>query len=282
MYSEIPCLRPSDDLFPIRNGKYEVSLGLQKCQGESDLFHVDENHQLYLEEKQKNLSEDKAKYHFYSERFNLIDHQITKKLYSIWNNNESAKLSPNSLFEFSLNIQEDLAIVMLDKNGKDSAEALSLSFPNHWSPASKFQQDFSKVHKPVANIQPLIDIQPKIIKMMFEKGPYKRFAWGLSTDTRLNHHPEAPKLVRNWEGRAFDKDNPRLFMRCERQVVWPFPELKASLFTIKTYFFDINEIKKTNEYKEQLISAIESMNDEALVYKGLENSKDDVLKYIRA
>jgi hypothetical protein len=65
-----------------------------------------------------------------------------------------------------------------------------------------------------------------------------RFAWGLSTDTPLNHHPEPPMniLPLQWQGRNFDPNNPRLYLRIERQVIWGLPKYEAVLFVIRTYF----------------------------------------------
>ena len=285
MYLNSPCLLFDEDLFPIKNGKYEVDLGLKKCHGEKDFFHRDKNFEFYLNEKKKNLKENPHKYYLFSENFLEIDKELTSELSSIWNRQNPDKLiSAIDLKNFGFCVQEDIAITMKNSQGKDFVAALHLSFPNHWDPREKFMQDFNFVHSPIANIEPLINISDKIVNMMFEKGPYKRFAWGISTDTRLNHHPEAPLNIdiNEWKGRSY-REGSNLFLRIERQIIWPIKKLGASVFTIKTYFFDIKDlVQNSQDALDQLISAIDSMNDASLNYKGLVNDRGPILCFLRA
>jgi hypothetical protein len=118
---------------------------------------------------------------------------------------------------------------------------------------------------------------------MIDREPMVRFAWGLSTDTRLNHHPEAPLdvPVNDWLGRHFDRDRPRLFLRIERQVIWGLPEYDAALFTIRTYFRDCSVVKKDTNLRCKLSAAIESMTPESLEYKGLAQSKANILAWLK-
>lgn len=121
-----------------------------------------------------------------------------------------------------------------------------------------------------------------IANTMISCKPMVRFAWGLSTDTRLNHHPEPPPnlSVSQWQGRDFDAQNPQLYLRIERQVIWGLPEYEAALFTIRTYFRDCSLIKKDSLLRVKLCAAIESMSPESLFYKGLVDSKASILNWL--
>ncbi|MBG1259225.1 heme-dependent oxidative N-demethylase subunit alpha family protein [Nostoc commune] len=121
-----------------------------------------------------------------------------------------------------------------------------------------------------------------IANTMITHKPMVRFAWGLSTETRLNHHPEAPLgvSVSQWQGRSFDLEHPKLYLRIERQVIWGLPEYEAALFTIRTYFRDCGVVKKDAVLRSKLYAAIQSMTPEALVYKGLVESKVNILQWL--
>ena len=98
-----------------------------------------------------------------------------------------------------------------------------------------------------------------LLQGILQKGPFVRFAWGVGTDNRLNHHPAPPpgKTELEWGGRRFDPKNPKLYARVERQVLWAIPNKNRALFTIRTYFQDMAEMKKTNpDAVKGLIEAI--------------------------
>jgi hypothetical protein len=121
-----------------------------------------------------------------------------------------------------------------------------------------------------------------IVNTMITQKPMVRFAWGLSTDTRLNHHPEPPPdvSVNDWQGRSFDQQQPQLYLRIERQVIWGLPEYEAALFTIRTYFRDCSVVKQDPVLRSKLYAAIESMTLASLVYKRLTESKDSILQWL--
>lgn len=180
-------------------------------------------------------------------------------------------------------IQEDMAIWRQDaKSGREWLAAVHLCFPNHWDPADKVGKSFLEVHHPVAHFDRMTRIAPALVKSMIEGGPFVRFAWGLSTDSRLNHHPTPPENIPAdiWRGRAFDRTSPVLFLRVERQTLHPFPQEGAALFTIRTYFYDCSSWRKESPQLTSLTKAIQSMTPEALAYKGLTASRNDILQWL--
>jgi hypothetical protein len=181
-------------------------------------------------------------------------------------------------------IPEDIAIWKLNDDGSEELEALHLNAPNHWSPSDKVGKSFSAVHTPVAHIEKIVPWAVSILQGVIQKGPFVRFAWGVGTDHRLNHHPEpAPGMsVSEWSGRSFDPKNPKLYARVERQALWGYPTLNRALFTIRTYFQDMDKLKITHpDAVKGLIEAIESMSPQSLVYKGLVADKENILHWLR-
>jgi hypothetical protein len=186
----------------------------------------------------------------------------------------------DALDALACQVQEDLAVVCRRPEGGDWLAAVHLCSPNHWAAGEKVGRAFAQVHAPVAGMGPLNQRSGDLVKAMIERGPYLRFAWGLATDTRLNHHPEPPlnTLPENWQGRYFDPRNPRLFVRLERQVLWGFPREEAALFAIRTYFRDCARLSP--QERAQLRLALLSMTPETLAYKGLAAHRDPLLEWL--
>lgn len=178
-------------------------------------------------------------------------------------------------------LQEDVCLVQR-RDGRDWAAAIHLCFPYRWTAEGKIGQDFVTMHLPVPHMEGFR--KPGMVTNMIEHGPYVRFVWELATDDRLNHHPEPPPGVAeaDWREHRFDPGSPRLFLRVEREVVWGFPAEEAALFAIRVSFRDGEEIRRDSRMREALGSAIESMSPESLRYKGLAESRDDILAWLRS
>lgn len=178
-------------------------------------------------------------------------------------------------------VQEDITIVSRAKE-RHWVSAIHLCFPNHWSAEEKIGREFARVHAPVAGMEAMNRRGAAIVHTMITRPPMVRFAWGLSTDARLNHHPEPPANISplQWMGRDFDPTDPRLYLRVERQVIWGFPEVDAALFTIRTYFHDCQRLKQDATSRSHLSAAIRSMSPQSLAYKGLATSHTAILEWL--
>jgi hypothetical protein len=99
----------------------------------------------------------------------------------------------------------------------------------------------------------------KVWSACVNKGPYERFNWTLTDSPILNQHPD--KNI----GKDFDSDD--LYLRIERQVLKGFPKVQGLLFMIRTFVIDINDLD--SEQRKSIIGAIEEMNADELIYKGL-------------
>ena len=185
----------------------------------------------------------------------------------------------NLLDALAMQLQEDLAIWQMGGD-HDWMSNIHLCAPNHWDPAAKVGKSFSEVHLPVAGMESMRARYQPMLRSFLRGGTYVRFAWGLSTDKRLNHHPEAPADhdPLDWEGRAFDPAKPKLYVRTERQTLTGFPHIQAVLFSIRTYFESVSGLNM--EQKKHLKVALDSMSEESIHYKGLHRSLTGILNFL--
>ena len=194
-----------------------------------------------------------------------------------WVNLTDPILQYVSLFDaLCSQVQEDIAVIQLTAES-DYLTAIHLCSPNHWSPAEKIGKPFDAIHQPVPAIETTIVNYRKILNTILNKqGPFCRFAWGIGTDNRLNHHPQAPLGLNaeQWQGRSQPGHSIPLFVRVERQNLIGFPKINAILFTIRTYLYDVDSL--SNEEKLKLFKAIQTMTPETIIYKGLENWQEEL------
>ncbi len=177
-------------------------------------------------------------------------------------------------------VQEDLVVVRR-ADGRDWASAIHLCFPYRWTAEEKIGLDYVTMHLPVPGMETFR--KPGMVTNMIKYGPFVRFVWELCTDDRLNHHREPPPGIdpETWREHPFDPQQPRVFLRVEREVLWGFPEQEAALLAVRVSFRDGEEIRREPALRDPLCSAIESMSPEALRYKGLTDSRDTILAWLR-
>jgi len=177
-------------------------------------------------------------------------------------------------------LSEDVAITQIDRTtGENWLAMLHVSFPNHWGPEEKVGKNFMAVHEPVADFERIGRASDKLIDAMITKGPFIRFAWGISTDTRLNHHPDLPP-GRKLEREDLEDLGEHTYMRIERQTLKGFPEHDAAFFTIRTTFRSLAEVSRDPGQREQLREAIAAMSPDALRYKGLGDLQAPLVRYL--
>jgi hypothetical protein len=113
-------------------------------------------------------------------------------------------------------------------------------------------------------------------------GPQVRFVWGISGDDRLNHHPEPPPGIprEEWPRAPFRTGGPPFHLRVERQVLWPLPEVGASLFAIRVSFWRAEEIAADPRKRELLRRGLLSMSPESRRYKGVDGCFDELVRWL--
>jgi hypothetical protein len=177
-------------------------------------------------------------------------------------------------------MQEDLAIIEIN-NGADAITFLHLCLPNYWAAADKIGHSFSNAHMPVPGMEKISRQAGALLTTLMQRGPFERFTWGITTDPRLNHHPEPPPGIAadEWRGRHFDPQQPQLWLRIERQITIALPEVNSLIFTIRTYLRDTKTLNTTE--LQPLINAIETMPDEVSGYKGIAAQREEIMEYLR-
>lgn len=181
-------------------------------------------------------------------------------------------------------IQEDLSIVQLDEAGRDSVSAIHLCFPNHWAAKDKIGKGFVDLHAPVPGMEKMNRGHKQIVHAMLYKGPYVRFAWGVATDKRLNHHPVPPDGIprAKWLGRHFNKHKPELYLRVERQTLHGFSAEKSVLFTIRSYLVDIKDLQHNKGQIDALLNALSTMQIDSQHYKGVYEERLEIIKWLQS
>nr|WP_246580299.1 heme-dependent oxidative N-demethylase subunit alpha family protein [Deinococcus aestuarii] len=179
-----------------------------------------------------------------------------------------ADVTPVNALDFlGLNAPEDLAIVARHPEGGDWVAALHVLSPQHWDPREKLGRDFVAVHEPVAGSGPMNATAPRLVDAVITRGPFVRFAWGVATRDRLDHHPAAPQRADRAPETRFDPD--RAFLRVERQTLTGFPEAHGALFTIRPYTYPLRDAVADPAHARALAAALRTMTPEQVAYKGL-------------
>lgn len=295
---------------PFLNGQYSVAPGLfpfsRSEQAPYNLyFHIDPYYKRYIDNKEQCRRENLIKYHpdfpmsndilavvnefilskmisENPESFEIFESSATKGIYNLitseiiqWDPSSNKILGNKyrNIFDaLCSQLQEDFAICSVSAE-ENKMIALHICSPNHWSPEDKIGRGFDAVHEPVPGMEKQRPHVQKMLQSVISKGPFYRFAWGISTDDRLNHHPVAPAGISaaEWNGRKPGRHGP-LFVRTEKQNLVGFPEINAFLFTIRTYFYPVDDLSVLE--KQKLILAVETMSEESLGYKGLVGKKE--------
>lgn len=189
-----------------------------------------------------------------------------------------AEVTPLGALDFlGLNLPEDLAVVAR-RDGRDWLAAVHVLAPQHWNPLDKLGRDFVAVHEPVAGSGPPNRTAPRLVDAVISRGPFVRFAWGVSMGDRLDHHPNAPADQDRGEATTFDPDG--AFLRVERQTLTGFPGADGALFTIRPYTYPLRGVVAEPRHAQQLAAAIRSMTPAQVAYKGLRVLREGLLAWL--
>jgi dimethylamine monooxygenase subunit A len=190
----------------------------------------------------------------------------------------------SSLDALASQVQEDFTVISREGSEKNWISAIHACLPSNWTPEEKIGKDFAGVHAPVVGMEKMNKQGNAIVKTMITQPPMVRFVWELSTDTRLNYHPDSPPA------KEFNIYDPQLYLRIERHIIWGFPQQEAALTVVRTYFRDLVKMKENAVLEKSvsspseislLISALESMGEASIKYKRLVKSYSPILKWLQ-
>lgn len=266
--------------YPFMHGVYDVkagiaSLGRDLGNGERDrlVFQRDQQFPAYYQAKLEATTRPER--HILRDRFDPQTEQAVSRWIAVQLKREHPELDlacSSSLDNLALHVQEDLAVLMLDDDGLNRLAYLHVCMPSGWSPEEKIGRPFDAVHAPVPYIEPLSAKQGAIARLMVNatRGAV-RFAWTITTDAALNHHPLRDPAD-HAAGPTPLPDHPpgEPLLRVERQVIWGFPEHQAALFTIRTYLYPFADLGPAS--RVALASAVAGMSAASLRYKNMDRA----------
>jgi len=287
--------------FPITDDRYSTRAGLTKFghdfgNGLQDqqLFQLDNNFSRYRDNKLAIRNDDLYDYvctdqanhscldtatkfilqqlcHEHPDYFYLNGENLDCRLSGEQLSTHSVNKGYENLFDaLALQVQEDICLMQIKKS-TPSLIAAHLCAANHWSAREKLNMNMMTLHQMIPGFTEENPKPNQLLTGLHNKTQaYVRFAWGLSNHPILNQHPN---IIHNELNPADEK----IWMRIERQVIWPIANTDLVLFTIRTYFRDCADLDK--QQRVSLIRAIESMSEETLVYKKI--NKDDVTNKLK-
>lgn len=200
----------------------------------------------YLEEKKKTTNKQKC----------FFEHKIDQKTYDIICKFISlqAGIAFENFENMAMNLQEDIAIHKVTEE-KDWLAACHICFPSGWRPEDKIGKSFDEIHEPIPGMN--LKNSKAVVRSMVYSGPFVRFVWGLCYERKLSTHPDL-------SGSKFDPDDPKIWVKIERQVTYGFPDIKSTLFVIRQEILEREEIDYKSLYKTCL-----GMSAEQRKYKNI-------------
>jgi hypothetical protein len=181
-------------------------------------------------------------------------------------------LPPERRFEaLALSLAEDIAILEINPDGSDRNALMSIAAPSRWAPEEKIGCSFITTHIPVPNIEKTLAVAPKLQQMLLERGPFVRFAWGISTTSALDMHPSVAEPP--YAGGD-------AWLRVERQVIRRIPEHPAYIFTIRVIIEPLSSVRQNPTDAAALASALRSMDEKSRVYKSVDGHVEALCAYL--
>jgi hypothetical protein len=276
----VDLLPPPARYFPVKPSVFRFQAGLHPFgtdfgNGATDglYFQVDAQRQHYLHEKQRvspgrhgTLTDTAAERRANRRVLEWVRETLRR---------EHARLftdPPPTFRGVAAEVQEDLVVMHRHAGGTDAAIAVDVSFPSDWRPERILGTDFRFIHGPVPGFADHDAQARSLVTSMIERGPYVRFVWTLKPDDDLDHHPDRA-AHRDWSA---DGEG---FLRVERQVTVPFPEVAAALFLIRTYLYPFASLSAAQ--RAALAQAVEIMPPAAAAYKGFVGPREIILGLLR-
>lgn len=285
----VPLLTPPR-YHPFESGRYDVKAGLHRFgkdfgNGTRDkhVFQRDRHYDQYVALKRHCLARDPGRYyatHDFDDGVrqvvcDFIDARLRLDRPDLDDETLNASPTGDRFADLALLVQEDLCVVRLDGD-RDWLAAAHVCFPNFWGASHKVGKNFAAIHEPVAHVEPITSVAAQHVRGMTNAvGGMVRFAWGITFDDRLDHHPDDEPAREPAPPHFADAH-----VRVERQTIWGLPTAHASLFTIRTYLYRVADLSRDSRGK--LACAIESMSPQARLYKGLSTLGDPLVRWLRA
>lgn len=265
--------------FPFESGVYDVSPGLRALKGKAFLLDGFERYRrerlaarasrtIYMESGYP-VETKAAAAGFIAARltaehpdfFDLAGGRLHCRL-----TGDVVSLDADGLGSMLLQVCEDVAVIQVTTESEYLAAA-SIALPSSWRLEEKIGRGFAAIHEPVPGMK--LAPAAAIARSLASKGPYERFAWGLTNDDVLDQYAPAHAEV---------QPEP-LFIRVERQTTHPLAGCGAWVFTIRPSNTPAESL--TRDQREALARALENMTPEQAAYKGVLGTREAIAAKLR-
>ena len=165
------------------------------------------------------------------------------------------------IVEMGLEIPDDVIIMH-----KGKVEAAFVAMASSWNPRTVQGKTLEEVHQPVADNEMLLRASDGIWRSMTSGKSFHRHVWGISPLKSLSNHPRHKKP----EFKNLDD----LYFRIEHERTLTVDEDTAAFF-IDVEVHPLSSIfYLKHEYKDLIKDSINSMSENVLAYKNLEEVKE--------
>ena len=188
------------------------------------------------------------------------DLAVEKKL--VKKTSEAINIEPfNDIIEMGLEIPDDVIIMH-----KGKVEAAFVAMASSWNPRTVQGKTLEEVHQPVADNEMLLRASNGIWRSMTSGKSFHRYVWGISPLKSLSNHPRHKKP-------SFKSLND-LYFRIEHERTLTVDEDTAAFF-IDVEVMPLSTVfHLKQEYKGLIKDSINSMSENLLAYKNLEEVKE--------
>jgi alpha-1,2-mannosyltransferase len=183
-------------------------------------------------------------------------------------------------------IQDDLALMIEEDDGKYYLKAGAIPLPGFWRLEDKFNMPLAEIHTS-GNVPQFREKLQLSMERFFQKmTPEKavvRYNYSIQLDGELAWSSSIGSEDTFGVGRKDARQNPpieNIHFRSERQVLRRLPRSGAILFTIRTYFLPIIDIAQEPGIPGRLVSALRSWPDDIVRHKGRKVYEDVLFKYL--
>ena len=236
---------------PYKKG-YNVLPSLEKL--EEEPFGRDVFYKHYIEEKRKALLTQKV----------FLLNNINNEIFSafadfIQEHGPDWIDPPYTLANVAMQVQEDIAIHRIE-DGRDWLAATHICFPSGWRPEEKIGRPLDEIHEPIPGMN--LSNGYRLAEAASQRGPFRRFVWTPIYEYKINFHPDLPK-------KPFDRKNPLVYVKVEKQITWPVPELGAFFFILRQHVIEPD--------LQKLFKACDEMDEDQKAYKGVTQELIDTM-----
>ena len=179
----------------------------------------------------------------------------------------------------SLAFAEDFAVI----DGRSAhIPWMAVCLPSHWAPETKVGRHFAEVHAPVADNHMLVTASAHLARLVTGIDRWERYVWTITRHPRLNAHPTHVDSA-EWptESQANAAQIAALsYFRTERQTFIPMADLGIAMFTIHVDVKPLMHALANSAQARQLHSALASMSDAVLAYRGLKLVRHRLLAWL--